>query len=291
MFVRPPLSIRALSLLGLLCLVAACVGCDGSPESSEDSGDAADAADLLDASESGDAEDVGDADRGDSHDTVDGDTSRDDPDNCQINCEVKYSCVDGTVYDHPWRMSCSGGQQACNAQSNITEVHQCQDGCALYENYWSWPIVEQPSEMCEENRPRGVGESCQEDADCEPSDRESGRLECDPESNTCIDPSVPDYLEYCEIPADELASGEGFVSAPTDGFPGCGESTYCVVDKDANRVCQSCSLACETAADCPSGSTCQSVSGLGGSGDGDVRLCVPKGAPLYRDYVECRTAN
>ncbi len=264
------------------------IGCEPSPGSEDETTDAASdsASDAVDDAADTDL-DSGDADSSTDVDDVDSD---DEQNACSHTCQLKFSCNAGVVYEHP---NCAGSEQQCNSRTEATQVDECDEGCALFENYRDWPVVERPSDMCEENRPRGVGERCEDDTDCEPLDPDSSgnTLECDPDSGTCVDPTVPEYLEYCDVTASELASGDGFIEAPSAGFAGCSDASYCIVDKDAIETCQSCSIPCETPADCPSGSTCDSIPGLDSTTE-TVKLCTPQTGPLYpADVVECRPAE
>jgi hypothetical protein len=300
------MDIRRTSLLaGLLCLLAVGWSCDSDSDAQNSGGESLDATDLdvVDGDTANDAdEEVGSPDARDIRDERDegGETGErcDDlnPD-CHYDCGTQYSCEDGTVYRYPANIPCcQGGPELCEAGS---PEFQCVDGCFVDEVGWfeSGPYGE-PKQLCNEHRPRVAGDSCETKGDCAPAEtyfdgeQKEKQLACDADTGTCFDDSAPDYLGYCDIPTADLSDGRGFVEAPADGFGGCGDASYCVVDNGADRLCQSCTTTCESDADCPSGSGCEWLGGLGDIDAESVRLCVPSSDwPHAESFIDCRSTE
>jgi hypothetical protein len=300
------MDIRRTSLLaGLLCLLAVGWSCESDSDAQNSGGESLDATDLdvVDGDTANDAdEEVGSPDARDIRDERDegGETGErcDDlnPD-CHYDCGTRYSCEDGTVYEHlAFIPCCRGGPELCEEG---TPSHQCEEGCFIERVGWGDSTYDAPQDLCNGTRPRVAGDSCDTNEDCSPAEtyRDGGEeiekpLVCDTESNTCIAESAPDYLTYCDIPASELSEGTGFVEAPGEGFAGCGDSAFCVVESDATESCQSCSVTCESDADCPSGSGCEWLGGLGDIDQESVRLCVPSSDwPHAESFIDCRSTE
>jgi hypothetical protein len=162
----------------LFVALAACgllIGC--TPTSGDDGGGAetADAGDALEDGRSGPD--------GDTEDAPDG------PDvgmEC-VDCSDEVTCQDGMV---TWIKGGGGCYRdndvpSCDElQSGLSETYACEKGCRADQDFSG--VVDQSTVAmgCEENRPKEVGDSCQDNSDCSPAS--DSQLECDASSNECV---------------------------------------------------------------------------------------------------------
>jgi hypothetical protein len=150
--------------------------------------------------------------------------------------------------------------------------------------------------MCEEWRPKQVGDPCDDPTDCEPQvatvdDADNVinvYLRCNIETNSCVaqdPPVVEDYLAQCgvEAPFGDAGGYEyGFVR--TDAC----SSGVCLIVEWETCVAQGCTIRCNSDADCPMGSVCENFRDwtLGGPGaGGDV--CKPGPPGLVGVDLSC----
>jgi hypothetical protein len=249
----------------------------------------------------GDVDDAGDADTDGADEMPDGDTrsNEDEPDpNCHYDCPTKYSCEDGVVYQHPASIPCGrGGSEVCESAKNPD--YQCEEGCFFDQVSWfDQQLRLEPKQLCNEHRPRVVGDACETDADCAPGEtftadgqEQSKELTCDPDASTCVDDAAPDYLDFCDSKVI-VESGDGYIAAPQAGFPGCDDAAYCVASARGDTVCQSCTFECTADADCPSGSECRRFDALEDDRTESVQLCMPvPGWDHAESFVECRAVE
>ena len=248
------------TLKALAIAVGAILGCEGAggeeadvpnDEVLDDGG-----ADLRDdaARDDGDASD----DRGrDVND--DGEAESYDP-NCHYDCFGFSECHDGivTTWAHT-PVPCAYWTGECPHYTGYT----CERGCRIDVDHIYDPWID-PREMCEEWRPKEVGDPCDDPTDCEPQVAavdESGNvinvyLDCDLETGTCVardPPIVEDYLAQCGIAApfgDSDGWEYGFVR--TDACSG----GVCLICERETCVLQGCSIRCDSDDDCPMGSVC-----------------------------------
>lgn len=276
-------------LASLVALVG--TGCPAESEPQGSNGSDTDDAETTDATDTADATDSED----DPPDTRDDEEETTDP-NCHYDCFTHYTCEDGVVYfQQGGPIPCDiGGSELCDRGY---EVGECEDGCRS-DTFFpdpsgpdGWPI------MCEENRPRAVGEPCASDDDCSPAETSADdstdgpvekELECDTDAGTCIDPNNPDYLSYCDADPDQLDGASGYLLP--DGqisIPNCADGSYCYVTENADQSCQFCTIECESDATCPAGSSCVGRRGIM-LGERDlIDICVPDATGSSESLIQC----
>jgi hypothetical protein len=153
-----------------------------------------------------------------------------------------------------------------------------------------------PRQMCEEWRPKQVGDPCDDPTDCDPQvatvndagDVINVYLRCDLETGTCVarDPTVVEgYLAPCGIEApfgEPPGFAYGFVLTDV-----C-STGVCLVIEDEMCVRQGCTVACDFDDDCPMGSVCEYFldwTGRRPAGGGNV--CKPGPPRLDPDDLVC----
>jgi hypothetical protein len=118
--------------------------------------------------------------------------------------------------------------------------------------------------MCEEWRPKQVGDPCDVPTDCDPqvaTVADDGTvtnvyLECDLETGACVardPPVVEDYLAPCGVEPSfdgDRTGAYGFVR--TDACSG----GVCLIYETETCVTQGCTIRCDSDDDCPMGSVC-----------------------------------
>ncbi len=198
---------------------------------------------------------------------TDGDTA--DP-FCHYDCFGFTECQDGVVTQ--WAHSpvpCAYWTGQCPHQI----VGQCQKGCGVDRIQGGFSVC--PLTICREYYPKSVGDSCQDDADCSPTqavkvaEADGGTdasstgvhqtyLRCDQPSGKCVEtaaPVIPDWLGPCD-PAALANLEKGSYGAAVD--PSCsGGKCLVLVPHDRTCIYQGCSGSCTTDADCPQGAVCQ----------------------------------
>jgi len=246
---HPSVCERARALLSFACLlssVAAMPACQQSAEDSQlDSADAATGQSAVDAATGIVIEAGGGADP-----------------NCHYDCFGGAECKNGVVtrYVHTpvpcafWTGKCPTG-----------EAFQCERGCRIDMAQTHDPAI-RASEMCEELRPKKVGDPCTDESYCEPqvatwdSDWKvtNTYLQCDTDAGTCIErepPQVADWLAPCGLVPDGQP-GYAYGVVPTDA---CSGGLCAFVESEA-CVLQGCTTACDSDDDCPPGAVCQNES-------------------------------
>lgn len=116
--------------------------------------------------------------------------------------------------------------------------------------------------MCEENRPKQVGDPCDDESDCEPqvatwegTEVTTVYLRCDLEQGTCVSrdpPVVEDWLAACGLELDSqpgYAYGYMPVAACTGGV--------CLYLETDECMLQGCTIPCDSDGDCPMGAVCE----------------------------------
>lgn len=216
---------------------------------------------------------------------------------CHYDCFANFTCEGGEVFYQRGRpIPCSeGGAEACDRG---VSVGQCEEGCQDAVDVTAGVDGQNWRQMCEEHRPRAVGEPCASDDDCTPPelylDEQSGELEpktlvCDQERGRCVDPDTPDFLVHCEASFSQLDRGVGYFSAGGDvAIPGCTSSDFCFVQKSGSQTCQSCTIACEDDSECPAGSGCFAALDLESTDTTRRTICQPLDWDTVRDVVACR---
>jgi hypothetical protein len=172
-------------------------------------------------------------------------------------------------------------------------VGQCQRGCGAERINYGLQLC--PMTICREHFPKVVGDSCQEDGDCRPTqatrtaatgdggatDAGTGvhqtYLRCDRDVGTCVEqaaPIVPDWLGPCD-PAVLAGLDKGVYGAAND--PSCsGGRCLVLVPHDQTCIYQGCSKSCITDDECPQGAVCQEAPALAcGAPTGLKGYCKP----------------
>lgn len=280
---------RALGTIVLLAIAVLCFA--GCPDESEtqapsDTG-TTDTTDTTDTSE--------DTQSADTNDTGGEDEETSDP-NCHYDCFAHYTCEDGEVYWQP------GGPIPCDigGEGSCTKGHKvgdCEEGCRIDANELpgngpdGWPV------MCEENRPRDVGEPCTSDDDCSPAEEYYDAaadeyvekpLTCDTSAGECVDPNAPGYREFCDTDPSDIEDGRGYLAPDGDvALPRCDANSFCAVEQDADESCQICTMECNEDADCPSGSICSPSQNLYQFDNTILDLCIPTDWGARSDIDDC----
>ncbi len=188
-------------------------------------------------------------------------TGDEDSQYCHWDCFGYHECADGvvTTWDHT-PVPCEYWTGMCpHYQSYV-----CERGCRIDANVLYEPFI-QPREMCEEWRPKQLGDPCTQPSDCDPqvATIDSGGsvvnvyLQCDIALGECVardPPVVADYLAQCGVTApfgQPDAYEYGFVRTSV-----CAGG-LCLILDDGACVMQGCTIACDSDDDCPMGSVCQ----------------------------------
>ena len=177
------------------------------------------------------------------------------------------------------------------------KVGECQEGCQDAVEVTAGANGQNWEQLCEENRPRAVGELCTSNEDCAPPESyydpdaeelQDKTLTCDQERGVCIDPEVPEFLADCDASLADVDVGEGYVLADGDtAIPGCSSSDYCYIEKSRTETCQLCTIECEEHADCPSGSGCHFAQNLDAPGESPIQICQPLQWDTVQGVVQC----
>jgi hypothetical protein len=125
-----------------------------------------------------------------------------------------------------------------------------------------------PEFLCEEYRPKQVGDACASDSDCEPFTVTGGvegnivvvHLACDLDAGQCAEiapPEVEGVGDSCNLTPADVAEFYGYGSLVLVDALDCATG-LCVVDALHDNTCvpQSCSIRCTTDRDCPQGTLC-----------------------------------
>lgn len=171
---------------------------------------------------------------------------------CHYDCFGGASCEDGVVtvwFREP--IPCAWWTGSCGFSS----AHVCAEGCRADI---TWVDDERLAEsLCEEARPRTVGEPCEIDDDCRPTAPHT-YLRCDMERCVTAEPPVvDDWRAQCGLDLGAAPTRPvSYMSAP-----GCsgGVCLLAVDDSCEDGVAQGCTIECEGHWGCPGGSVCHAV--------------------------------
>jgi hypothetical protein len=196
------------------------------------------------------------------HDSGPHDAGRPDANaSCHHDCFGFSQCGDGgvvTTWAHA-PIPCDRWEGVCPSWVS----YQCLRGCRI-DNQTIGPFGE-PSDACEENRPKHAGDRCGRESDCEPQRAAYGYacdsvvnvyLRCDFASGTCVDrerPIVEDWLAPCGLTRDGGSGGYAAGAIPSSACRG----GWCVYVEEDWCVLQGCTIACKADSDCPMGAVCQ----------------------------------
>lgn len=178
---------------------------------------------------------------------------------CHYDCFGYLTCAEGivTLYNHV-AVPCEYWTGGCPHEV----VYTCEKFCS--SSVEQDPYTE-PSRLCEEGRPKKVGDPCEAEADCEPQIPERNPdgsimniyLQCDLEMHLCVErpaPVVADWLATCDLShpfGSEDRFEFGYVrSAACD-------SGLCIMAEEETCVRQGCTTECDRDSDCPMGAVCQ----------------------------------
>jgi hypothetical protein len=178
---------------------------------------------------------------------------------CHYDCFGWAECVNGlaTRYMHT-PVKCEHWTGKCP----IAEVYPCERGCRI-DMTQSFEPAMSARQMCEEFRPKQVGDPCTDESYCEPQvatwDSEgkvtNTYLQCDIDAGTCIakePPQVADWLAECGLAGDG-EPGFAFGVVVTDACSG----GLCMFVESAACVLQGCTISCDSDDDCPPGAVCE----------------------------------
>ena len=218
----------------------------------------------------------------------DGDEVRDDDEFCHIDCFGYTECNEGVVT--AWLhtpVPCEYWEGECPNQT----VGTCARGCRV-DGERADPY-EDPMSVCEENRPKRVGDPCEDDSWCQPTSSTVDAantvynlyLRCDEESGSCLETSPPvidNYLSHCG-----LTNADANFSTPSSQVPGYAAaescpSGLCIVRQSSDCLRQGCTIQCDSATECPQGSTCEAGYRNRGFEPVTVRRGICKPGPLGR---------
>lgn len=183
-----------------------------------------------------------------------------DPDYCHYDCFGYHECRDGvvTTWDHT-PVPCDYWEGECPHY----ESYECVEGCRIDTDQIADPWLD-PAAMCEENRPKQVGDLCADESDCRPEVAtwdQTGAvtnvyLTCDIAAGICVErpaPVVPDWLAACGHVADPFPDSFAYGYVETDACTG----GVCLYLEREDCVAQGCSIRCESDGDCPMGAVCE----------------------------------
>lgn len=122
--------------------------------------------------------------------------------------------------------------------------------------------------LCNEGRPKSVGDACVIDADCRPAAEGVPALECDETTNKCVSVARPvgptGYGATC--PIVELPPGGETVQPH-------GDEMWCYVARDATCRRAFVTIPCTFDEDCPAGSVCTCLESS--VYEASASLCLP----------------
>ena len=191
---------------------------------------------------------------------------------------MRIICIEGDTY-MARRLS---PKDKCSGDGPYPCLRGCRKDCHPPMDYKTDPFHVAPSvrDVCEENRPKRVGDECEEDEDCTPIvtdilERDTMKivntyLRCDTLWKRCVrtdpPPPIKDFMKSCDI----HFSRKELKEAPHT-FYGSGRTTdacdekLCFIrtpDEKNNCVKQGCSRLCRGTDDCPQGTVCYQRDGL-----------------------------
>jgi hypothetical protein len=192
----------------------------------------------------------------------DAETAGDDAESgCHFDCFEAHECDDGGVTS--WEsgpIACSDWQGECPHGVSV----QCERGCRI--DLGSVDYVAEPQHLCEEHRPKRLGDVCAEEAHCHPQVAvwnpdgtiTNVYLRCDLATGTCVErepPVIPDFLVACAIEAPIEPLGTFTQGVRTTDLCSGG---VCLFYEDSSESCvwQGCTATCDSDDDCPVGTFC-----------------------------------
>lgn len=193
------------------------------------------------------------------------------PQQCYFECFEQYTCADGVATEFPSAsrlVDCSAPLGTCPQGLQVA----CARGCRadLQGPYFPHGYDDTPAIMCEENRPKQVGDPCVDESGCRPEvatwDAQdvvtNVYLRCDVGAGRCVvrdPPVVPDWLAHCGL-VDDGQPGDAFGAKPTTACAG----GWCLYEETSTCVKQGCTITCTSDGECPPGAVCQ-----------DHQICKP----------------
>lgn len=177
---------------------------------------------------------------------------------CHWDCFGYTECADGVVTaweDIP--VPCEYWTGECPS-STFT----CERGCRTDVDQLG--PLDPPLNICEENRPKAVGDPCVDDSYCRPEvatihpdgSVTNVYLQCDTTAGQCVErtpPTVADLYAPCGLHADPT-NGIAFGSIETAAC----SAGVCAYYEDETQTCmwQMCTTHCASDGECPVGTTC-----------------------------------
>lgn len=177
---------------------------------------------------------------------------------CHYDCFGYSACADGivTTWEHEpvpceyWEGECPHGVS-----------YECERGCRT--DVGELGPFDDPRELCEEHRPKRVGDPCVDESGCRPEvatwDAEGNvanvYLSCDVALGECVTrdpPVVPDWLAPCGLELDGQP-GYAYGVAETEL---CGGGVCLYVERET-CVAQGCTIECAGDGECPPGAVCE----------------------------------
>ena len=186
------------------------------------------------------------------------DDGPDDP-YCHWDCFGFHECADGIVtsWEHT-PVPCEYWEGECPH----AVTYQCVEGCRIDTDRIDDPSLV-PAAMCEENRPKQIGDVCVDETDCRPEVatwNELGEvtnvyLRCDGDTGRCVarePPVISDWLAQCGLVPDEYPESYAYGVAEA----ALCDSGLCLFVERNDCVAQGCTIACTSDGECPPGAVC-----------------------------------
>ena len=204
---------------------------------------------------------------------------------CHWDCFGYTECQDGQVTE--WAntpVPCAYWTGSCP----ISERYTCMRGCRSdIVDAFGAPYY-RARDLCEENRPKQLGDGCSSEADCLPQvalPNDGGGvtnvyLTCAADAGVCAarpPPTPPaDWLGQCGYGGDTDPSSFAY------GVLGTGNcsSGWCLFVERTGCVAQGCTMACDSDDDCPQDSVCWLGEGPGG-------VCKPGPQNSIGELLRC----
>jgi hypothetical protein len=182
---------------------------------------------------------------------------------CHWDCFGYQECHDGVVtsWEHT-PVPCEYWEGECPHSTSTP----CVEGCRIDTDRIDG-APDDPSIMCEENRPKHVGDLCADDTDCRPEVAtwdDQGNvtnvyLRCDVDAGMCVArdaPVVADWLATsCGIEPDAFPDSYAYGVREVDTCSG----GVCLFYEREDCVAQGCTIRCEGDGECPVGAVCDAT--------------------------------
>jgi hypothetical protein len=199
---------------------------------------------------------------------------------CHYDCFGAQTCADGVVTS--WAhtpVPCEKWDEECPH----FESYVCERGCWTDMIETGDPEVD-PGALCEENRPKQVGDPCVDDSYCLPEVATvvdgtvvNVYLQCDLELGECVAreaPVVADWLSQCGLLSEDVGDW-GVVETEA-----CASGLCLYIDGEA-CLRQGCTAACTGDGECPPGSVCEHY------GYSGPTVCKPGLPQQHADGLSC----